>query len=136
MCSVDGVLFSKDKTQLYCYPAGKKQKRYDVPEGVTWTGGDAFAYNPYLETVTVPNSVTQMCFGAFSNCANLKSVMLSESLTYIEAFSFEKCTSLKFLEIPEIVSEAMINVDFIENPTIQQVLETEQMTYDYIESRW
>ena len=27
MCSVDGVLFSKDKTQLYCYPAGKKQKR-------------------------------------------------------------------------------------------------------------
>ncbi len=104
MCSVDGVLFSKDKTQLYCYPAGKKQKRYDLPEGVTWTGGDAFAYNPYLETVTVPNSVTQMCFGAFSNCANLKSVMLSESLTYIEAFTFEKCTSLKFLEIPESVT--------------------------------
>ena len=43
---------------------------------------------------------------------------------------------IKFLEIPEIVSEAMINVDFIENPTIQQVLETEQMTYDFIESRW
>ena len=104
MCSVDGVLFSKDKTQLYCYPAGKKQKRYDVPEGVTWTGGDAFAYNPYLETVTVPNSVTRMCSGAFSNCSNLKSVMLSESLTYIEAFSFEKCTSLKFLEIPESVT--------------------------------
>ena len=31
MCSVDGVLFSKDKTQLYCYPAGKKQKRYEIP---------------------------------------------------------------------------------------------------------
>ena len=104
MCSVDGVLFNKDKTQLYCYPAGKKQKRYDVPEGVTWTGGYAFAYNPYLETVTVPNSVTRMCSGAFSNCSNLKSVMLSESLTYIEAFSFEKCTSLKFLEIPESVT--------------------------------
>ncbi|SCZ78411.1 1-deoxy-D-xylulose-5-phosphate reductoisomerase [Pseudobutyrivibrio xylanivorans] len=43
---------------------------------------------------------------------------------------------IKFLEIPEIVSEAMINVDFIQNPTIEQVLETEQMTYDYIESRW
>lgn len=43
---------------------------------------------------------------------------------------------IKFLEIPEIVSEAMINVDFIDNPTIQQVLETEQMTYDFIESRW
>ncbi|MBO5618260.1 MAG: 1-deoxy-D-xylulose-5-phosphate reductoisomerase [Pseudobutyrivibrio sp.] len=43
---------------------------------------------------------------------------------------------IKFLEIPEIVSDAMMNVDFIENPTIDQVLETEQMTYDYIESRW
>ena len=43
---------------------------------------------------------------------------------------------IKFLEIPEIVSEAMINVDFIQNPTIEQVLETEQMTYDFIESRW
>ncbi|MCR4831626.1 MAG: 1-deoxy-D-xylulose-5-phosphate reductoisomerase [Pseudobutyrivibrio sp.] len=43
---------------------------------------------------------------------------------------------IKFLEIPEIVSEAMINVDFIDNPTIEQVLETEQMTYDFIESRW
>ena len=43
---------------------------------------------------------------------------------------------IKFLEIPEIVSEAMINVDFIENPTIEKVLETEQMTYDFIESRW
>lgn len=43
---------------------------------------------------------------------------------------------IKFLEIPEIVSESMVNVDFIQNPTIEQVLETEQMTYDYIESRW
>ena len=43
---------------------------------------------------------------------------------------------IKFLEIPEIVSEAMINVDFIQNPSIEKVLETEQMTYDFIESRW
>ncbi|WP_028243837.1 1-deoxy-D-xylulose-5-phosphate reductoisomerase [Pseudobutyrivibrio ruminis] len=43
---------------------------------------------------------------------------------------------IKFLEIPEIVSESMINVDFIQSPTIEQVLETEQMTYDFIESRW
>ena len=43
---------------------------------------------------------------------------------------------IKFLEIPEIVSETMMNVDYIKSPTIEQVLETEQMTYDYIESRW
>ncbi len=43
---------------------------------------------------------------------------------------------IKFLEIPEIVSESMINVDYIENPSIEQVLATEQMTYEYIQSRW
>ncbi len=43
---------------------------------------------------------------------------------------------IKFLEIPQIVSESMINVDLIKDPTIEQVLETEQMTYDFIESRW
>ena len=110
MCSVDGVLFSKDKTQLYCYPAGKKQKRYDVPEGCTWIGSDAFAYNTYLETITIPNNVTKMSFGAFSNSSNLKSVKLSKSLTYIGASTFEKCTSLKFLEIPKNVTTFAENV--------------------------
>ncbi|MCR5581226.1 MAG: 1-deoxy-D-xylulose-5-phosphate reductoisomerase [Pseudobutyrivibrio sp.] len=43
---------------------------------------------------------------------------------------------IKFLEIPEIVSESMVNVDFISNPTIEQVLETERMTHEFIESRW
>lgn len=43
---------------------------------------------------------------------------------------------IKFLEIPEIVSEAMVNVDFIDNPTIEDVLNTEQMTYDFIGGRW
>ncbi|MCR4694245.1 MAG: 1-deoxy-D-xylulose-5-phosphate reductoisomerase [Pseudobutyrivibrio sp.] len=41
-----------------------------------------------------------------------------------------------FLEIPEIVSEAMLNLDHIDNPTIEQVLETEAATYDFIENRW
>ena len=43
---------------------------------------------------------------------------------------------IKFIEIPEIVSEAMINVEFMENPSIEQVLETEKLTYEFIESRW
>ena len=43
---------------------------------------------------------------------------------------------IKFVEIPEIVSESMINVDLIENPSIEQVLSTEKATYEFIESRW
>ncbi len=103
MCSVDGVLFNKDMTRLYCYPAGAKNETYYVPESVSWLGGDAFADNPYLLSVQMSNNVKQMSFGIFSYCKNLKSVRLSENIKYIAAGTFEKCENLKFLDIPESV---------------------------------
>ena len=104
MCSLGGVLFSKDKTQLYCYPAGASSKEYTVPDGVKWIGGDAFADNPYLVAVSMPNSVTHLSFGVFSGCKSLQSVSLSESLNYISAYTFENCNNLRFLDIPKSVS--------------------------------
>lgn len=103
MCSVDGVLFNKDMTRLFCYPAGARNETYIVPDGVTWLGGDAFAYNPYLRSVQMPNSVTHMSFGIFGNCKSLKSVRLSENITHIAAGTFESCDNLSFLDIPESV---------------------------------
>ena len=103
MCSVDGVLFSKDKSRLYCYPAGARTKTYNVPDCVTWIGGDAFAYNDYLCTVKIPNSVIHMSFGVFDSCRNLKSVRLSENIDYIEAYTFDNCESLRVLDIPQSV---------------------------------
>ena len=103
MCSVDGVLFNKDMTRLFCYPAGARNETYIVPDGVTWLAGDAFAYNPYLRSVQMPNSVTYMSFGIFANCKSLKSVRLSENITHIAASTFESCDNLSFLDIPESV---------------------------------
>ena len=102
MSSDDGILFSKDKTQLYCYPAGKQQEEYVIPENVTWVGPDAICYNNYLSSLTIPNSVTY-CGGICNNCKNMKTVRLSENITYIPAYSFDKCESLRFLDIPESV---------------------------------
>ena len=103
MCSVNGVLFSKDKTQLYCYPAGAKRETYSVPDGVKWLYGEAFAFNSYLTSIYIPNSVTYMAFGTFSNCKSLKSIRLSENIKQISAYTFECCESLHFLDFPESV---------------------------------
>ena len=103
MCSVNGVLFSKDKTQLYCYPAGAKRGTYSVPDGVKWLCGNAFAFNSYLTSIYMPNSVTNMAFGTFSNCKSLNSIRLSENIKQISAYTFEKCESLHFLDFPESV---------------------------------
>jgi len=33
-CTLDGVLFTKDKSRLLCYPAGKRRTSYQIPQGV------------------------------------------------------------------------------------------------------
>ncbi len=41
-CSVDGVLFNKNKTTLITYPAGKTASTYTIPDSVTSIGDSAF----------------------------------------------------------------------------------------------
>ena len=41
-CAEDGVLFSKDKSTLVQYPAGKAETTYAIPGGVTRLGTEAF----------------------------------------------------------------------------------------------
>lgn len=58
--SVDGVLFSKDGTQLYFYP-NKEEKFYRVPDGVTTILYGAFYGSyPVLEDLVLPATVTKI----------------------------------------------------------------------------
>lgn len=41
-----------------------------------------------------------------------------------------------FLDIYRIIGEAMERHEIIENPVLEQILETEEKTYEWIESRW
>jgi len=64
--SIDGVLFSRDKTKLLLYPPKKEGATYTVPSSVIHIQDGAFycrwdfAYypNPYLKTVTLPPNIT------------------------------------------------------------------------------
>jgi len=44
--------------------------------------------------------------------------------------------SVYFLEIPEIIEASMQNIAQIQNPNVEEILATEQETYEFIESRW
>lgn len=74
--SIDGVLFSKDKRTLICYPVGRKQKTYTIPDGVTEIRYGAFLYARWLETIEIPNSVTDIGLIAFAYCRALKKVII------------------------------------------------------------
>lgn len=43
---------------------------------------------------------------------------------------------IKFLEIPEIIEASMDMVKYIDKPNVDEILSTEQLVYEFIESRW
>lgn len=106
-CSIDGVLFNKDKTKLIRFPLAKSADSYVIPDSVTTIEDYAFDNCVNLKKITMPNSIVEInsltgsgiSQFAFSNCSSLTSITLSDSLTVIPAFN--GCTNLKKLNIPK-----------------------------------
>ena len=101
---VNGILFSKDKTKIVCYPANKKNMSYSIPVSVKVVGVAAFRDCIYLKGITIPDSVTNIEHHAFSNCKSLKSITIPDSITAIEMATFIDCASLTGVKIPASVT--------------------------------
>ena len=102
--SVNGVLFNKGKTELICYPAGKTDKSYNIPNSVTSIGYSAFIDCTSITSITIPDSVTSIDSSAFSGCSSLKSITIPNSVTSIGYYAFYGCTSLTSVTIPKSVT--------------------------------
>jgi hypothetical protein len=102
LCSLDGVLFSKDMTQLFQYPQAKVGA-YTVPEGVKSIRALAFAYCHGLTSVKIPDSTMDIGFDAFRMCIRLKDAWLPAGLEKIESGVFQNCSVLSTINIPDCV---------------------------------
>jgi len=101
--AVDGVLFSKDGTRLYCYPQGIKAEKYIVPECVTWVGAAAFGGNKYLVMVELPSTIEKL-YTTFEGCSKLENVNLPDNMRSLDVNMFRGCSSLKTVYIPSGVT--------------------------------
>ena len=90
--SLDGVLYTKDKTTLLQFPAQKNG--IEIPESVTSIGEYAF-YSCYkLTSIIIPDAVTTIGNRGFGDCSNLTSITLGSGLTTIEDNAFSGCETL------------------------------------------
>jgi len=101
-CSIDGVLFSKDKSTIVSYPPGRKGE-YHIAGYVMEVDDCAFMSCAGLTNITIPESVAIIGQEAFSGCVMLKKVTLPSRIARIEALIFDNCSSLKDVNIPDRV---------------------------------
>ena len=90
-CDIDGVLYTKDKTQLLCYPCDHDEylrQKYGY-EKELYTDEITPEYQRDVQTYVVPSTVTRlgvMCL----NYANLREIYLPEGLKTIETLAVFK----------------------------------------------
>lgn len=127
--SLDGILYSKDMSQLICCPPGKKNS-VTVPNGVTLINDYSFYNCIYLEKIVIPKSVKTIalysdgCADVFRNCKNLSEIIVNddnekyssvEGIMYLKGDSLYVCPEGKegSITIPE--GTHFINYDAFKN---------------------
>ncbi|MEE3483278.1 MAG: leucine-rich repeat domain-containing protein [Bacteroidales bacterium] len=85
-CSENGVIYSKDKTDLIYYPSSKEDSIFVVPNSVKRIGPFAFFYARHLKRVYLPDSIFHIGHNAFEGCS-LDSMWLPKRLVYVDKFS-------------------------------------------------
>ena len=126
-CSVDGILFSKDKKKLLHYPASIESDSYTVPDGVEEIGVAALAEGR-LKNITLPSSLKTIDRHAFSFDAWLESVDMSNTaVKLIDVMAFAKCTALKEVKFSDKTTEfgtaAFIGCSSLAEVTLPEKLE-------------
>jgi len=123
-CSVDGVLFSKDKKELILHPIRNGEyvteegisntgDTYDVPDGTEVIRSYSFYKNGSLVHLTIPSSVKKIGDMAFFSCGGMWTVWLQEGLEEIGNDAFSYCGSISpILYIPKTVKTIGSNAFF------------------------
>lgn len=99
--SVDGVVYDKDQTFMVCYPSGKTDDTYIIPEGIASLWNGAMSGNNYLKSVTLPSTLAFIGSYVFDECHGLVDV-------YVLAPEIPQTLSFVFNEVP--LSEATLHV--------------------------
>ena len=127
-CTVDGVVYTKDKKVLIKYP-NRRDGHYDVPEGTEYILYNAFAGSK-IESVKFPESLFRIGTYAFSDCRQLTDIKFNHTIDDYSRFGdmgqFYGCRGLKELEIPswiKVLSSMMFSCCNLKKVVLHEGLE-------------
>lgn len=115
--SKEGILLDKDGHALIQYPAGRTDKTYTIPDGITAIKNGAFYKAAHLEKVVIPGFVTEIspAFGACGNLTEIEVAADNENYCSEDGILFNKAKNKiisypagkieKSYNIPETVTE-------------------------------
>ena len=91
-----GILYKTESstTRLICYPAGRTDVSFVIPDDVASISDGSFYGCRHLKSVTLNSRMFYVPWSAFNSCVALETVTFSKSITIIEDSAFFGCTSL------------------------------------------
>ena len=107
--SINGVLYSKDKSTLICYPEGLKIENMDFLNNVTRIDDYALAGHKELTSFNCADTILEFGTGVFKNCSSLKKVKIPRHFKNISNETFENCSSLEEIELLEGITSIEVN---------------------------
>ena len=99
--SVDGIIYTKDMTEVVKAPSNYAKSEIVIPEGVKTIRSGAFHSLKNVESVTLPDSLEIIGNNAFCGASKLKNINFPENLDSICDNAFNGCTSLENVTLPE-----------------------------------
>lgn len=105
--AVDGVVYSKDMTELVAYPIGRYadggDNTFKIPDTVTKIGDYAFL-NCKHESITIPGTVKSIGMQAFAGNTELSSVNIMNGVEEIYDGAFLACNEISSFHLPTSVN--------------------------------
>ena len=111
--SENGVLFNKNKTTLFCYPAGKSDATYTVPNSVSVIGAGSIRSTVYLKHLIIGDSVTTIELTTICESETLETVTFGKGIKSIDRYVFNACPNLKKIIITDMDAWCKTNISLV-----------------------